>query len=129
MWPLFERIFGRRPAGDGWDLRIEHELRGGLVIYLEGSNRIDFDSELGDGGIIFCPPSADWDQKFPWASGRRPMILERVATEFIRREFRGYTFEIGGTVLRPRFSAGQSQLLALDPAWSNDIIVIRKKQK
>jgi hypothetical protein len=62
------------------------------VIYLEGDNRIDFDFELGDAGAIYCPPSADWDQRFPWAAGRRALIVERVASEFVRREFRAYQF-------------------------------------
>ena len=39
MWPVFERLFGRKPTGDGWDVRIERKGRGGPVIYLEGPNR------------------------------------------------------------------------------------------
>jgi hypothetical protein len=96
-------------------------------VYLEGTNRIDFDFELSDGGTIYCPSSADWDQRFPWATGRRSLILERVAAEFTRREFPQYTFEIGGTGLRPRLTA-EGQLLGFDPAQSSDIIVIRKKR-
>jgi hypothetical protein len=127
MWPVFERLFGRRPAGDGWDLRIEHKGRDGPIIYLEGPNRIDFDFELGDGGTIYCPPSAEWDQRLPWAAGRRSLIVKRVAAEFVRREFPRFTFEIGGTVLRPRLGTDGGQLLELDPDQSDDIIVIRKK--
>jgi hypothetical protein len=125
MWSLFERMFGRRPAGEGWDLRVERKGRGGPIVYLEGTNRIDFDFELGDAGTIYCPPSADWDQRFPWAAGRRLEIMKRVAAEFVRREFRGYTFEIGGAVLRPRLGADK-QLLGFDAAQSDDVIVIRK---
>jgi hypothetical protein len=89
---VFERLFGRRPSGDGWDVQIVVKGRGRPVIYVEGTNRVEFDFELGDGGIIYCPPSANWDQKFPWAAGRRAIIVERTAREFVRREFRGYQF-------------------------------------
>src|SRR5690242_8971659 len=126
MWSLFERMFGRRAAGDGWDLRVERKGRGGPIAYLEGTNRIDFDFELGDAGTIYCPPSSDWDQTFPWAAGRRREIIERVATEFVRREFRGYTLEIGGVVLRPRLGPDQG-LTGFDPIPSDDVIVIRKR--
>jgi hypothetical protein len=92
MWPVFERIFGRRPAGDRWDVRIERKGRGGPIMYLEGTNQIGFDFELGDVGTIYCPPATDWDERYPWAAGRRNVIVGRVATEFVRREFRGYGF-------------------------------------
>jgi len=118
-------MFGRRAAGDGWDLRVEHKGRGGAVVYLEGTNRIDFDFELGDAGTIYCPPSADWDQRFPWAAGRRREVMERVGAEFVRREFRGYTFEIGGAVLRPRLGSNK-EFLGFNAVQSDDVIVIRK---
>jgi hypothetical protein len=52
--------------------------------------------------------------------------MERVAAEFVRREFRGYTFEIGGAVLRARLGSDK-ELLGFVPAQSDDIIVIRKR--
>ena len=124
MRSSFERMFGRGPAGDGWDLRVERRGRGGAIIYLEGASRIEFDFELGDAGTIYCPRSADWDQRFPCAAGRRREIMERVAAEFVRREFRGYTFEIGGAVLRPRLGS-ENELTGFDGAHSDDVIVIR----
>lgn len=51
---------------------------------------IEFDFELGNAGIIYCPSAKSWDQDFPWAAGRRSKIIERVACEFVRREFGGY---------------------------------------
>jgi hypothetical protein len=126
MWSLFERMFGRRPAGEGWDLRVEGQGRGGRIIYLEGTNRIDFDFELGDACTIYCPPAADWEQTFPWAAGRRREIMERVASEFVRREFRGYTFEIGGAVIRPR-AGSDGKFVGFDAAQSDDVIFIRKR--
>ncbi len=54
--------------------------------------------------------------------------MERVGAEFVRREFRGYTFEIGGGVLRPRLNP-ERELLGFDTAQSEDIIVIRKRAK
>jgi hypothetical protein len=93
MWRVLERIFGRRPTGDGWDLRVKGQGRGGLLTYIEGTHGIRFDFELADPGIIYCPPSMDWDTRYSWAAGRRAQILERVASEFVRREFRGYPFE------------------------------------
>jgi hypothetical protein len=92
MWRVFERLFGRTPTADGWDVEIVIKGRGGPVIYVEGANRVEFDFELGDGGTIYCPPSKEWDQKFPWAAGRRTTIVERTAREFVRREFCGYEF-------------------------------------
>lgn len=92
MWPVFERMFGRQPSGDGWDVRIRIEGRGAALTYLEGPNEMVFDFELGDAGIIYCPASATWDERFPWAAGRRRSILERVAADFVRRQFKGYAF-------------------------------------
>jgi len=62
---------------------------------LEGERRIPFDFELGGtvGGFIYAPAAATWDAEYPWAIGRRSEILDRVAQEFIRREFRGYVYE------------------------------------
>jgi hypothetical protein len=93
MWGLFEKIFGRRPSGEGWDVRVERMGRGGPITYTEGTQEVQFDFELGDAGIIYCPPSEGWDHRHPWAAGRRSEILDRVAAEFIRREFRGCRFE------------------------------------
>jgi len=126
MRSLFGRMFERKPAGNGWDLRVERSGRGAPIIYREDENQIEFDFEVGgDAGTIYCPPSADWDLRFPWAAGRRREIMERVATEFVRREFRGYTFEIGGAVLRPRLGSDR-ELLGFDAAQSDGVIVIRK---
>jgi hypothetical protein len=109
MWPVFAWIFGRRPVDDGWDVRTRIEGRGAAITYLEGANEIPFDFELGDAGRIHCPPSANWDERFPWAAGRRDLIVERVATEFVRRQFKGYAFgledghdDIIGVRRRPR---------------------------
>jgi len=63
--------------------RWSHRLR-------EGERVIEFDFELGNAGIIYCPSAKSWDQDFPWAAGRRSKIIERVACEFVRREFGGY---------------------------------------
>ena len=128
MWSLFERIFRRPPPGEGWDLRIDHSGRSSPIVYLEGTNRMEFDFELGDAGTIFCPSSTDWDQRFPWAAGRRREIIERVGAEFVRREFRGYTFEVGAGVFRPQLGRGK-ELLGFDEAHSDDIIVIHKRPK
>jgi hypothetical protein len=120
-----ERMFGRRRAGDGWNLRVERKGRGCLIVYREGTNQIDFDFELGDAGTIYCPPSADWDQKFRWAAGRRREIMERVGAEFVRREFRGHTFEIGGAGLLPRLGSDR-ELVGFDMVHTDDVIVIRR---
>jgi hypothetical protein len=62
------------------------------VFYVEGDQKIAFDFELGMYGIIYCPPTAGWDSSYPWAAGRRPQIVERLASEFVRREFKGSAF-------------------------------------
>jgi hypothetical protein len=95
MWSFFSRILGKPRIPKGWDLVVKRLGRGGPVSYVEGTNRIEFDFELGNqevGGFIFCPGSADWDSRYPWAAGRRSAIVDRVVAEFTRREFRGYAF-------------------------------------
>jgi len=87
---ILRRLFGRATQHQGWDLRINRRGRGGPIVYTEGEFLIEFDFELGNAGIIYCPSATTWDRDFPWAAGRRSEIIERVAREFVRREFRGY---------------------------------------
>jgi hypothetical protein len=95
MWSFIKRLLGFPSIPKEWELVVKRLGRGGPVSYIEGSNRIEFDFELGPqeiGGFIFCPPSSDWDLRYTWAAGRRSAIIERVVAEFTRREFRGYVF-------------------------------------
>jgi len=108
MIGILRRLFGRATHPQGWDLRIKRRGRGGPIVYAEGEFLIEFDFELGNAGIIYCPPGKTWDRDFPWAAGRRSEVIARVADEFVRREFRGYRWSFAegrdDTVLvtRPR---------------------------
>jgi hypothetical protein len=90
MIGILRRLFGRTTSDEGWSVRIKRRGRGGPIVYIEGAHAIEFDFELGNAGIIYCPSAERWDREFAWAVGRRREIIGRVADEFIRREFRGY---------------------------------------
>jgi hypothetical protein len=83
---------GEKSSPIRWNVEIVRKGRGGPVFYVEGDQKIAFDFELGRCGIIYCPPASDWDSSYPWAAGRRRQILDRVAVEFVRGEFKGSTF-------------------------------------
>jgi len=48
MWSFFSRILGKPRIPKGWDLVVKRLGRGGPVSYVEGTNRIEFDFELGN---------------------------------------------------------------------------------
>jgi hypothetical protein len=63
---------------------------------VEGLNIARFDSELAPKGfIIFGGPPQTWDERIPWAKGRRREVMSRVASEVIRQEFPRYHAEFG----------------------------------
>jgi hypothetical protein len=64
----------------------------GTIQYVEGwlkKNVCEFYWEFGGGdtvAIITIPTADKWDQKYPWASGRRQEIVSSVAEEVRRRQ-------------------------------------------
>jgi hypothetical protein len=74
---------------DNWKVEIQNSGKSGNIFYEEGSQCFDFYWEFGGAPgivlIIWSPEPSDWDEKIPWASGRRDEILNRVAQEVIRQ--------------------------------------------
>jgi hypothetical protein len=76
------------------DWTLEHKSIGpaGYLYYKEGLNTIEFYYEFGGGkvvAILYPPDKQAWDEKFPWAAGRRQEIVERTAQEAIRQYMSG----------------------------------------
>jgi hypothetical protein len=74
-------------------INIKTEGRSGKVQYIEGSlfkkNTCEFYWEFGGGdsvAIIWFPKTdAEWDKKYPWAAGRRMVIVNDMA-EQVRKQ-------------------------------------------
>ena len=63
--------------------------RGGGITYREGERTIPFDWEFGMSpalALVWGPTRADWDTRYPWASGRQASIYERVGEEVVRQK-------------------------------------------
>ena len=76
------------PYDKAWKVTIETRGQAGTVNYIEGSKSLSFDWEFGGREIIallWGPAPSDWDNKFPWAAGRREEIMRRVADEVIKQ--------------------------------------------
>lgn len=134
MLRLLQRLLkrhGERRDAAPWSLDIKGGGRGWTITYREREGTVRFDSEFGGpfGATIFCDPAQVWDERYPWAAGRRKEIVERVATEFVRRKFRGGMFELGGDVLRPRFDPDGAQMIGFEGARSDDIITVRRRTR
>src|SRR3954471_11897954 len=70
--------------------------RGGGITYLEDDHRIEFDWEFAMSpavALIWGPKRAEWDAKYPWASGRQPAIYEFVGAEVVRQKASSGAFE------------------------------------
>jgi len=67
---ILRRLFGRATQAQGWifessgEPRWSHRLRRRRAL-------IEFDFELGNAGIIYCPSAKSWDQGLPWAAGKK----------------------------------------------------------
>jgi|1186.fasta_scaffold45828_2 hypothetical protein len=82
------------------DFRVDIAMsgRGGRIEYTEpGVGAHTFECEFGGGHtmlVVYAPSSAAWVEELPWAAGRRPEVLERVAREIIRQKARGCGFVV-----------------------------------
>lgn len=94
---LFE-FFGIRPAGDrGYSIRTENQVPLVIVHYSEAGGSHDFEGELATRSVIlsiYVPRAEEWDQRLPWAAGRRSEIIERVARHVSRRAGWGSKFVV-----------------------------------
>ena len=74
-------------------INIKTEGRSGKVQYIEGSlfkkNTCEFYWEFGGPNVVaiiwFPKTDAEWDQKYPWAAGRR-MEIVRDMVEQVRKQ-------------------------------------------
>lgn len=71
-----------------WAVEIEESGRAGYIHYKEQGKVITFDYEIGGSvvALIWPPDKNIWDIKYPWASGRRQEIIERVKKEVLRQK-------------------------------------------
>jgi hypothetical protein len=69
-----------------WHVDVPPLARCGSFVYSEGSLDLEVEYELagGDIVIVFLVP-ANWDAKFPWASGRKTEVMNRIADAVIER--------------------------------------------
>lgn len=77
-----------------WTVQIVTKGPYGSVIYQEGSHTVSFPWEFGGGeviSIIHLTPSSEWNEKYPWAIGRRDEIVERMVKDVIRQKARECT--------------------------------------
>ena len=76
-------------GNDNWKVVIEERGRAGSIRYMEGPNEVRFDWEFGGGSsvvFIWGPREAGWDDKYPWAVGRRHQVYERVGESVIAQK-------------------------------------------
>ncbi len=84
-----------------FSVEISQDGRGGGILYREtgvGEFQTWWEFAGGNDGVLAfmsVPPSAYWDARVPWASGRRDEILARIGAEIIRQKATGYVCEIG----------------------------------
>ena len=74
-----------------WSVRIVTKGPFGDVIYQEGPHSASFWWEFGGGevvAIIHVTSSSEWNEKYPWAAGRRDEVLERMVSDLIRQKCR-----------------------------------------
>jgi hypothetical protein len=82
---------------ENWLVEIETRGRDGYVYYFEGVNQVRFYWEFGGPpriiAIITGAGPDEWDESLPWAKGRRPEIMRRIAEAVIRQKAPGCTPE------------------------------------
>lgn len=74
---------------DDFAVEIVTHGRGGVIKYVEGAHRYEFDWEFAGAksvAIIYAPASAEWASKLPWAAGHRDEMLDRVGREVVRQK-------------------------------------------
>jgi len=72
-----------------WHVEIVTKGPYGHVIYHENSHRASFYWEFGGRdvvAIIHVGRPAEWSEKYPWAAGRREVVLQRLAGDVIRQK-------------------------------------------
>ena len=70
--------------------------RGGGITYREGANTIPFDWEFGMSpalALVWGPTSAQWNARYPWASGRQSAVYDFVGAEVVKQKAPGGAFE------------------------------------
>jgi len=80
-----------------WSVEIVTRGRDGHIVYHENSCAASFYWEFGGGdivAIIHAGKAVAWDEKYPWARGRREEVLERVIEEVIRQKAQTCTASI-----------------------------------
>ena len=76
--PVIKERFRRRR--EGFYVTITGNADGGDVIYFEEGKKLTFYFDRRT-RTIFVPPTMKWEKEMPdWAKGRRPQIMERIAT-------------------------------------------------
>ena len=77
------------PSQQEWHVDIESHGRAGVLTYVEGGGAIPFEWEFCTGPLIaevWSDLWSVWDSRYPWAAGRRVIVLERVAMEVVRQK-------------------------------------------
>ena len=72
-----------------WSVEVVTRGRDGHVVYHENLCAASFYWEFGGGNVIavvHTGTASAWDEKYPWATGRREEVLERVIEEVIRQK-------------------------------------------
>ena len=80
-----------------WSVDIHEQGRSGRVDYVDASGKLSFHWEFGGGdtvATIYVGDEAEWRERQPWAVAHRAAILQRIASEVIRRKAPGCRAEI-----------------------------------
>jgi hypothetical protein len=70
------------------EVRIIEKGQSGYIEYVENGNICQCDWELSGGetiAIIWVPAAEGWDNKYPWAKGRRQEVLNILVNETRRQ--------------------------------------------
>lgn len=79
--------------------------RSGTITYREPGHSVESYWEFGGGetlAVVSVDSQPSWDQKHPWARGRRAAILHRIASEVLRQKAPSHAAridDVGGSIL------------------------------
>ena len=83
-----------------WSVEIVTNGPYGQILYHEGSDGTSFFWQFGGGdivAIVHIDPAQGWNEKYPWAAGRRREVLERMIEEVIRKKAPTCTADVDET--------------------------------